>query len=248
MIAVSGDNVLSSFDPESTLGERIHNARQEAGLTLNLASHLAGVKASTLRDWERDRSEPRVNKLVALAGIFGVSPTHLLAEEGNSNNPTIVTKGRHEKVMALLKAEIADIEQQQIALTQRLGEVSKLLKKVKWIQLVKPIWVRHEIVWAQIGLEAAPHHPRKLTCRSMSEVDVWTSDMTGRMVLVERRSSLSMNPQHIGLQSDCETDVPVDSDKCCPKMAVSLGFGWLLVLGWGTPPLHQNHSPHHIMC
>ena len=131
MIAVSGDNVLSSFDPESTLGERIHNARQEAGLTLNLASHLAGVKASTLRDWERDRSEPRVNKLVALAGIFGVSPTHLLAEEGNSNNPAVVTKGRHEKVMALLKAEIADIEQQQIALTQRLGEVSKLLKKVK---------------------------------------------------------------------------------------------------------------------
>lgn len=131
MIAVSGDNVLSSFDPESTLGERIHNARREAGLTLNLASHLAGVKASTLRDWERDRSEPRVNKLVALAGIFGVSPTHLLAEEGNSNNPAVVTKGRHEKVMALLKAEIADIEQQQIALTQRLGEVSKLLKKVK---------------------------------------------------------------------------------------------------------------------
>ena len=131
MIAVSGDNVLSSFGPETTLGERIHNARQEAGLTLNLASHLAGVKASTLRDWERDRSEPRVNKLVALAGIFGVSPTHLLAEEGNSNNPAVVTKGRHEKVMALLKAEIADIEQQQIALTQRLGEVSKLLKKVK---------------------------------------------------------------------------------------------------------------------
>ena len=131
MIAVSGDNVLSSFDPETTLGERIHNARQEAGLTLNLASHLAGVKASTLRDWERDRSEPRVNKLVALAGIFGVSPTHLLAEEGNSNNPAVVTKGRHEKVMALLKAEIADIEQQQIALTQRLGEVTKLLKKVK---------------------------------------------------------------------------------------------------------------------
>ena len=131
MIATSGNNVLSSDEPESTLGERICNARQEAGLSLSLASHLAGVKASTLRDWERDRSEPRVNKLVALAGIFGVSPTHLLAEEGNSNNPVVVTKGRHEKVMALVKAEIADIERQQIALTQRLGEVSKLLKKVK---------------------------------------------------------------------------------------------------------------------
>ena len=131
MIAASGDNVLLSDEPESTLGERICNARQAAGLTLNLASHLAGVKASTLRDWERDRSEPRVNRLVALAGIFGVSPTHLLAEEGNSNNPVVVTKGRYEKVIALCKAEMADIEKQQIALTKRLGEVSKLLKKVK---------------------------------------------------------------------------------------------------------------------
>ena len=131
MIAASGDNVLLSDEPESTLGERICNARQAAGLTLNLASHLAGVKASTLRDWERDRSEPRVNKLVALAGIFGVSPTHLLAEEGNSNNPVVVTKGRHEKVIALCKAEMADIEKQQIALTKRLSQVLKLLKKVK---------------------------------------------------------------------------------------------------------------------
>ena len=131
MIAASGDNVLLSDEPESTLGERICNARQAAGLTLNLASHLAGVKASTLRDWERDRSEPRVNKLVALAGIFGVSPTHLLAEEGNSNNPVVVTKGRYEKVIALCKAEMADIEKQQIALTKRLSQVLKLLKKVK---------------------------------------------------------------------------------------------------------------------
>ena len=115
MIAASAKNVLSSDEQETTLGERICNARQEAGLTLSLASYLASVKASTLRDWERDRSEPRVNKLVALAGIFGVSPTHLLAEEGVSKNPAVVTKGRHEKVMALLKAEIAEKEKQQTA-------------------------------------------------------------------------------------------------------------------------------------
>ena len=131
MIAASGNNVLSSDEPESTLGERICNARQEAGLTLSLASHLAGVKASTLRDWERDRSEPRVNKLVVLAGIFGVSPTHLLAEEGNSSNPAVITKGRHDKIMNLLNDEISEIARQQIELTQRLGEISKLLKKIK---------------------------------------------------------------------------------------------------------------------
>ena len=129
MIAVSGDNVLSSFDPESTLGERIHNARQEAGLTLNLASHLAGVKASTLRDWERDRSEPRVNKLVALAGIFGVSPTHLLAEEGNSNNPTIVTKGRHDPCVGVRATPIAEAMMALVLMDHLIryrGQVSEL--------------------------------------------------------------------------------------------------------------------------
>ena len=44
-----------------------------------------------------------------------------------------------------------------------------------------------------------------------------------------------MKLHHIGWQSDCETncetDVPVDSDMHCSKMAVTLGFGWLLVLG-----------------
>ena len=125
-----GNNVPSSDEPESTLSERICNARQAAGLTLNLASHLSGVKASTLRDLERDRSEPRVNKFVALAGIFGVSPIHLLPEEGNSSNPAVVTKGRHDKVIALCKAEIAEIEKQQIKLTEKLSQISKFLKKI----------------------------------------------------------------------------------------------------------------------
>ena len=35
----------------------------------------------------------------------------------------------------------------------------------------------------------------------------------------------------IALQSDCETNVPFDSDMHCRKMAVTVGFCWLLVLG-----------------
>ena len=130
MVANLENNVLSPSEPESTLGERIHKARQEAGLSLSLASHLAGVKPSTLRDWERDRSEPRVNKLVTLAGILGVSPTHLMADEGDADNPTRVTRGRHEKVLVQLQSEIADIEAQQKILTRRLGNAVKLLAKL----------------------------------------------------------------------------------------------------------------------
>jgi transcriptional regulator with XRE-family HTH domain len=112
--------VLSAAEPETTLGERIVKARQEAGLSPALTAHLAGIKPATLRDWERDRSAPRVNRLVNLAGILGVSPTHLLADEGQSDNPAQVSRGRQQRLLQTLKDEILDIEAQQKALTKRL--------------------------------------------------------------------------------------------------------------------------------
>ena len=131
MIANLSSNVLSPSEPETTLGERLQKARESAGLSLAMASHLAGVKPTTLRDWERDRSAPRVNKLVNLAGILGVSPTHLMAEEGQSDNPASTSRGRQEKLLNQLRAEISDIEAKQKELTARLGSAVKLLKKLK---------------------------------------------------------------------------------------------------------------------
>ena len=131
MIANLSSNVLSPSEPETTLGERLQKARENAGLSMAMASHLAGVKPTTLRDWERDRSAPRVNKLVNLAGILGVSPTHLMAEEGQSDNPVATSRGRQEKLLNQLRAEISDIEAQQKELTARLGTAVKLLKKLK---------------------------------------------------------------------------------------------------------------------
>ena len=124
-------NVLSASDPESTLGERIVKAREEAGLSLAMTAHLAGVKPATIRDWERDRSAPRVNKLVNLAGILGVSPTHLLADEGQSDNPAQVSRGRREKLLQILKGEMAEIEAQQRVLTKRLSAAVKIMDKLK---------------------------------------------------------------------------------------------------------------------
>ena len=78
----SSDNVLTAGEEEMTLGGRLYASRQNAGMSLNLAARLLGVKASTLKSWESDRSEPRVNKLVALAGLLGVSPTHFWRKRG----------------------------------------------------------------------------------------------------------------------------------------------------------------------
>ena len=67
----SSDNILTAGEEEMTLGGRLYASRQNAGMSLNLAARLLGVKSSTLKSWENDRSEPRVNKLVALAGLWG---------------------------------------------------------------------------------------------------------------------------------------------------------------------------------
>ena len=72
-----------------------------------------------------------MNKLVNLAGILGVSPTHLMAEEGQSDNPVSTSRGRQEKLLNQLKADIRDIEAQQKELTKRLSAAVKILNKLK---------------------------------------------------------------------------------------------------------------------
>ena len=67
------DNILTTGDEEMTLGGRIYASRRNAGISLHMAANLLGVKSSTLKSWENDRSEPRVNKLVALAGLLGLA-------------------------------------------------------------------------------------------------------------------------------------------------------------------------------
>jgi transcriptional regulator with XRE-family HTH domain len=66
----------------NTLGGRIEQARTALGWTPRQLATRAGVKPSTIENWERDRSEPRSNKLVMLAGILNVPVLWML--EGDS--------------------------------------------------------------------------------------------------------------------------------------------------------------------
>ena len=91
---------------------------------------LLGVKSSTLKSWENDRSEPRVNKLVALAGLLGVSPTHFLAEEGNDGVDVSAIKGHRGKLAKVLKDEMSHAREQQKQLSQRLRKIDDLIQKL----------------------------------------------------------------------------------------------------------------------
>ena len=124
------DNILTAGKEEMTLGGRIYASRQNAGISLHMAANLLGVKSSTLKSWENDRSEPRVNKLVALAGLLGVSPTHFLAEEGNDGRSSITIKGRRDKLIEMLKEEMSFVRDQQKQLTQRIRKMEVLIEKL----------------------------------------------------------------------------------------------------------------------
>ena len=126
----SSGNILTSGEEEMTLGGRLYASRQNAGMSLNLTARLLGVKSSTLKSWENDRSEPRVNKLVALAGLWGVSPTHFIAEEGNDGVDVSAIKVRRGKLLEVLREETSEALKQQKQLNQRLRKIDALIKKL----------------------------------------------------------------------------------------------------------------------
>ena len=124
------ENILVTGKEQTTLGGRLYASRQNAGMSLHMVANLLGVKSSTLKSWENDRSEPRVNKLVALAGVLGVSPTHFLAEEGNDGVDLSVSGGRHTRLIEMLKEEMSFVLEQQKNLNQQIHKMDALLQKL----------------------------------------------------------------------------------------------------------------------
>ncbi|MEP3047450.1 MAG: helix-turn-helix domain-containing protein [Roseibium sp.] len=81
-IGDNGTGLMSNRSSDYTLGERICKARDISGLSTAQLARRLGIKTSTLHSWESDRSEPRSNKLILLAGVLNVSPTWLLVGRG----------------------------------------------------------------------------------------------------------------------------------------------------------------------
>ena len=121
--AKNGDNIISTSQPEMTLGGRIVQLRINGDFDSMELSKQLGVKHETYQSWELDRSEPRINKLVALAAILGVSPTYLLAEEGHKG--LSVDKDKSNKSLKLLS-----LQQQISSLESQMKENLKQIKKL----------------------------------------------------------------------------------------------------------------------
>lgn len=114
----------------STLGGRIDSARTAQGLTsAQLASRL-GVLSKTIRNWQTDRSEPRANKLVTLAGVLNVSVMWLMTgaemELGKDVENPHETANLSSKMERLLSLH----QQASVIILEIQGEVNQLQNQI----------------------------------------------------------------------------------------------------------------------
>ena len=112
--------IFNANDEDTTLGGRISNAREASGLSVAQVVKRLGVRKKTFEAWETDRSEPRANKLVALAGILNVSPPYLIGGLGGS--PT-------EKSFS--ETDLFEISSQVNKVELKLKETNRALQKLK---------------------------------------------------------------------------------------------------------------------
>ena len=120
-------SIFYSNDEDTTLGGRISMAREISGLSVGQVVKRLGVKATTYEAWEADRSEPRANKLVALAGILNISPPYLLSGLGKQPN----NLGLPERQIKQLTVQIEQLEQNLKTATASLRQIKRVVTKMK---------------------------------------------------------------------------------------------------------------------
>ena len=119
--------IFHANEEDTTLGGRISMAREATGLSVADVVKRLGVRANTYEAWEADRSEPRANKLVALAGILNVSPPYLLSGLGKQPPQSALP----ERQVIQLKEQVEQLEQSLKNATTCLRQIKKTVTKMK---------------------------------------------------------------------------------------------------------------------
>lgn len=113
---------------DDTLGGRLWRAREAVGMSETALAKALGLKKETLRAWESDRSEPRANKLVTLAGLLNVSPTWLLYGIGDAPQADTLADE-----LGILRAQLQRIrelrEQTDAAITNMEKAIARIAKR-----------------------------------------------------------------------------------------------------------------------
>lgn len=114
----------------TTLGGRIEQARTAAGYTPRQLALRLGVKEATVENWEKDRSEPRSNKLLTLAGVLNVPVLWLLTGEGETGASDPAAFSETRAISQKLERALVLQSEASALLTEISADVARLQRQL----------------------------------------------------------------------------------------------------------------------
>jgi transcriptional regulator with XRE-family HTH domain len=112
-------------DEAATFGDRLAAAREAIGFSQSQLAARAGVRLSTIQNWESDRAEPRANKLQMIAGILNVSIVWLLTGAGQGGVPPEPAEAQE------FRGALAELREIRVAQTRLLARLARLEKRLR---------------------------------------------------------------------------------------------------------------------
>jgi transcriptional regulator with XRE-family HTH domain len=129
------DDTHDWYSPEnSTFGDRVAGAREQAGMTQQQLAKRLGVRLATLRAWEDDLSEPRANRLSMMAGLLNVSMMWLMNGEGEG----VEAPGDAAPISDTMRDMLNEMRNLRADLLTRAEQVGRLEKRLRAV-LQEPI-------------------------------------------------------------------------------------------------------------
>ncbi|MEN8891803.1 helix-turn-helix domain-containing protein [Planktotalea arctica] len=117
------------YGPDAaTFGDRLAAARDHAKMTQAQLARRLGVKASTLKSWEQDLSEPRANRLSMMAGLLNVSMMWLLNGEGEGLDAPIADETPIDADVAAILRDVRDL---RVVISQSADHLARLEKRLR---------------------------------------------------------------------------------------------------------------------
>lgn len=115
---------------DSTLGSRIEQSRTYLGLSVPQLALRAGINRKTLANWEADRSTPRGDKAVRLAGILQVPLMWLLTGQDLADAPAPPEADETSLIADKLERAVAMQQTLATLLIDLTGDVSRLQRSL----------------------------------------------------------------------------------------------------------------------
>ena len=89
---------------------RLRELRNKSGLTQNEIANKLGVSGQTILNWENGIYEPKINQLIQLADLFGVTVDYLIERKNNDKKTDDICRELEkipkEDVINFIKEEI----------------------------------------------------------------------------------------------------------------------------------------------